>query len=160
MNKELVLRNAKLIYSDFRGINSYLHGGPSIGVKIDGRKADKFAKEGWNVKMAYINNKKVWFIPVAAYVPYNSSKPKFEQRIAIHIPGYQSRHVANYDDRFKMLDYFTVISCNLTIIGYHWNTNYPYKREGIKPYLKDGWIEISRYIDCAKKVLSVDKEIT
>ncbi|MBP5597986.1 MAG: hypothetical protein J6Y02_21640 [Pseudobutyrivibrio sp.] len=159
MNKELILNNAKLIYSDFRGWNTYLNGGPSIGVRIDGRKAGKIKKDGWNVKMTYIKGNKVWFIPVATYIPSNSNlRNKFNQKIDIKIPGFETRSIGCYEDRFKFLDYVSVESCNLTIVGYHWNTNYPVKREGIKAYLKIGEFTINRYIDAAVKVFSVNKE--
>lgn len=159
MSKELVLNNAKLVYSDFRGYNTYSNGGPSIGVIIDGRKAGKIKKDGWNVKMTYIKGKKVWFIPVATYVPSNSNLcNKFNPKIDIKIPGFEARSIGSWDDRSKFLDYASVKSCNLTIVGYHWNVNHPIKREGIKAYLKIGEFTINRYIDAAAKVFSVNKE--
>lgn len=158
MSKELVLNNAKLVYSDFRGCNTYSNGGPSIGVIIDGRKAGKIKKDGWNVKTTYIKGNKVWFIPVAAYVPLNSNLcNKFNPKIDIKISGFEARSIGSYEDRFNFLDYVSVKSCNLTIVGYHWNVNYPVKREGIKAYLKIGEFTINRYVDAAK-VFSVNKE--
>lgn len=169
MNKELVLNNAKLVYSDFRGCNTYSNGSPSIGVIIDGRKAGKIKKDGWNVKMIYIKGKKVWFIPVATYVPFNSNLcDKFNQKIYIKIPGFEARSIGTWEEqsiesyrdpfRINFLDYVSVKSCNLTIVGYHWNVNYPVKREGIKAYLKIGEFTINRYIDAAAKVFNMNKE--
>lgn len=165
-NDELLLTfpEAQIVYTDFHG-NGYSGTGSSfttasIGIRIDGRRASTYRKAGWNVKEMVRKNKKVCFIPVSMYVPATSSlKPRFRQQIHIIIDGYEPKRVNEFEGQelFRLMDYVYIKKAFISIIGYHWNANYPYKREGIKAYLKTGAFVIDRYADAAK-MLRMKKE--
>ena len=147
----LLFPDAQIVYTDFRGRS--LGAGASIGIRIDGRRASTYRKAGWNVKEMVRKNKKVYFIPVSMYVPATSSlKLRFRQQIHIKIPGYEVKHVNELESQelFRLLDFVYIKKAHIAVIGYHWNASYPYKREGVKAYLKTGVFMIDKYADAAK----------
>lgn len=128
MIEPLKLENAKIFYKNFTGIQPALNKmfRREFSVKIDGRKAEKIRKKGWNVKCGKIKNKKVWFIPVTIKEFY------YPSIISIALKDTGNIIELSYID-LKILDYVDIDNAYVEIDGYEWNYN---DKHGVKAYLK------------------------
>lgn len=162
MKETLKIENAKILYKNFSGRETAVNrkGSRNFFVRIDGRKANKLKKQGWNIKCTDFKvktkgntskNKKVWFLPVS--IKENIYDIEKEPKIYMQIKGDKDGMVVD-ETNIKLLDY-----CDFS---YAYIEVYPYKlslpngTSGTKAYLKSGLFSLNPYVN-AHKILSLIK---
>lgn len=149
MSKDVIkIEKAQIVYHDFSNKNPWTSG-PSFGVRIDGRKAKKMIKDGWNVKTMTVKNKLIWFLPVSINHNFHQGN-EIEPKIYMQVLDGKNNIETVDEFRYKFLDFVTIEYSYLVIIGYHWTINKPSKKSGIKAFLKEGYFSVNKNIDANK----------
>lgn len=162
MKETLKIENAKILYKNFSGRETAVNrkGSRNFFVRIDGRKANKLKKQGWNIKCTDFKvktkgniskNKKVWFLPVS--IKENIYDIEKEPKIYMQIKGNKDSIVVD-ETTIKLLDYADISYAYIEIYPYKWKS--PNGTSGTKAYLKTGLFSLNPYVN-ARKILSLIK---
>ena len=147
----LKIEKAQIVYKNFSGRETMVNrkGNRNFIVRIDGRKANKLKKQGWNIKCSEIKHKKVWFLPVSIKDFYDQDK---KPTIYMQIKGDKDDIIVD-DSNIRFIDYATIDWSHIEVFGYKWTLN---GQSGIKAYLKCALFTINPYVK-AHKILSLIK---
>lgn len=134
----LVIKDAEIYFKNFRGRELPFNpaGRRTFCVRIDGRKARKLKKDGWSIKVMYINKsrtKRRWYLPVTIYESYADTKIN-SKVVAIMSDGGLKICKQLNGHSLGLLDVVDIGHSNMVIHGYEYNVN---GRHGIKAYLRN-----------------------
>jgi hypothetical protein len=134
--KPILLRDVRLIYKNFSGIQTQynLEGDRNFCVVIDEEIANRLKSEGWNVKWG--KPREDDDTPPPAYLPVSFSYEKYAPTITM-VTGKNTKILTS--EEASMLDWAEIIHVDLAVRPYHWQAN---GNSGIKAYLKSLYVTI------------------
>lgn len=147
----LVIKDAEIYFKNFRGRELPFNpaGRRTFCVRIDGRKARKLKKDGWSIKVMYINKsrtKRRWYLPVTIYESYADTKIN-SKVVAIMSDGGLKICKQLNGHSLGLLDVVDIGHSNMVIRGYEYNVN---GQHGIKAYLRNADVYIPDGISTVK----------
>lgn len=140
--KNIIIEDARIIFRNFSGKPSQFNptGKRSFALVLTQDEADKFAKEGWNVK--YLKPRDAGDDPT----PYLNVNVKYSKDFPDRNPKIYTvssrRKTLLTEDTVGTLDFAEYTNVDVVVAPYRWNTQ---GREGVAAYLKEGYITLADY---------------
>lgn len=140
--KNIVIEDAHIIFRNFSGKTSQFNpaGKRSFALILTQEEADRFSKEGWNVK--YLKPREPGDDPT----PYINVNVKFSKDYPSRDPKIYTisgrKRTSITEETVGTLDYAEIETVDLVVSPYRWTMN---GKEGITAYLKEMYITVEDY---------------